>query len=106
MSSLNESKKRDFIAQLIVMIDKNAQLLIDEGFDPKAKVAELKADEKLAIKGEADQKDALAAAKDATKKANAMLDAAYKNGSATVDLITGLLGKDNNLVLEIKKLRK
>ena len=106
MSSLNESKKRDFISQLIIMIEKKAQLLIDEGFDPKAKIADLKSDQKLAAKAEADQKDALAAAKDATKKANDMLDAAYKNGSATVDLITGLLGKDNNLVLEIKKLRK
>lgn len=46
MSTLNESKKRDFIAQLIVMIEKNPQLFIDKGFDPVAKVAELKADEK------------------------------------------------------------
>lgn len=106
MSTLNESKKRDFIAQLIVMIEQNPQLLIDKGFDPVAKVAKLKADEKLAIEAECAQKDAVADAKDATKEANVTLDVAYKNGSATVDLITGLLGKKNNFVLEIKKLRK
>ena len=48
----------------------------------------------------------MAAAKDATKLAIDTLKEAYDNGSATVDLITGLLGKKNNLVLEIKKLRK
>ena len=46
------------------------------------------------------------AAKNATKLAQETLDAAYTDGSATVDLITGLLGKNDNLVLEIKKLRK
>ena len=55
MSSLNESKKRDFIAQLIVMMDKNAKLLIDKGFNPKAKIAELKADKILAIKEKSKQ---------------------------------------------------
>lgn len=106
MSTLSESKKRDFIAQLIVMIEQNPQLLIDKGFDPVAKVAELKAEMKEAKEAEGAQKDAVAASKDATIRAKATLSAAYKNGSATVDLIAGLLGKKNNFVLELRKLRK
>jgi len=34
------------------------------------------------------------------------LDAAYTDASATVDLISGLPGKNDNLLIEIRKLRK
>ncbi len=106
MTSLNESKKRDFVNQLIVLIEQNAQLLTDAGFDPAAKVAQLKQQAQEADAAEAKQQEAKAAAKDATNLANQTLNVAYKDASATVDLITGLLGKSNNLVLEIKKMRK
>ena len=104
--SLNESKKRDFVSQLIVVLEQNSQLLTDKGFDPAAKIAELKQELTTADDAEGRQLEAAAAAKDATKLANETLDVAYTDGSATVDLITGLLGKNDNLVLEIKKLRK
>lgn len=104
--SLNESKKRDFLAQLIIILEQNAQLLSDKGFDPAAKITQLKEELTTADEAEARQAEAMAAAKDATKVANQTLDVAYTDGSATVDLIAGLLGKSDNLVLEIKKLRK
>ena len=104
--SLNESKKRDFVTQLIVIIEQNASLLSDKGFDPAAKITQLKEELRLADEAEGRQAEAMAAAKDATEEAKNTLDVAYTDGSATVDLITGLLGKNNNLVLEIKKLRK
>ncbi|WP_159518741.1 hypothetical protein [Sunxiuqinia indica] len=104
--SLNESKKRDFVSQLIVVLDQNAQLLTDKGFDPTAKIDQLKAELTAADDAEGKQLEAAAAAKDATKLANETLDTAYTDGSATVDLISGLLGKSDNLVLEIKKLRR
>jgi hypothetical protein len=104
--SLNESKKRDFVTQLIVIMEQNAQSLSDKGFDPANKIAQLKEEMTAADEAEGKQVEAMAAAKNATQVANDTLDAAYTDGSATVDLMTGLLGKNDNLVLEIKKLRK
>uniref|UniRef100_UPI0032177DCA hypothetical protein n=1 Tax=uncultured Draconibacterium sp. TaxID=1573823 RepID=UPI0032177DCA len=104
--SLNESKKRDFVSQLIVIMEQNAQLLNDKGFDPATKITLLKEELGAADDAEGRQSEAMAAAKDATIVANNTLDIAYTDGSATVDLISGLLGKNHNLVLEIKKLRK
>lgn len=104
--SLTESKKRDFVNQLITIMEQNAQLLTDKGFDPAAKIAQLKQEIETAGEAEAKQAEATAAAKDATKLAQDTLDVAYTDGSATVDLIAGLLGKNDNLVIEIKKLRK
>lgn len=104
--SLNESKKRDFVAQLIVIMEQNAQLLIDKGFDPAAVIARLKVELASADQAEGKQREAVAAAKDASKVALETLKIAYTDGSAAVDLISGLLGKNDNLLIEIKKLRK
>lgn len=104
--SLTESKKRDFVNQLITIMEQNKQLLTDKGFDPAAKIEQLKQEIETAGEAEAKQADAIAAAKDATKLAQDTLNVAYTDGSATVDLIAGLLGKKDNLVIEIKKLRK
>ena len=106
MGNLTESKKRDFVTQLVVIMEQNAQLLADKGFDPANKIDQLKQELTAADEAEGKQADAMAAAKDATKLANETLDTAYVDGSATVDLISGLLGKKDNLLLEIKKLRK
>lgn len=106
MAGMNEAKKRDFVSQLIVILEQNTQLLTDKGFDPTAKITQLQTELEAADDAEGKQLEAAAAAKDATQVANDTLDTAYSDGSATVDLITGLLGKKDNLVLEIKKLRK
>ena len=42
MGNLNDSKKRDFVSQLIVLLEQNTQLLTDKGFDPAAKIDQLK----------------------------------------------------------------
>ncbi len=104
--SLNESKKRDFVSQLIVILEQNTQSLTEKGFDPTNKITQLKTELTAADEAEGKQAEAMAAAKDATILANSTLDTAYTDGSATVDLVTGLLGKNDNLVLEIKKMRK
>jgi hypothetical protein len=106
MSKQNESGKRDFVTQLIEIIELHKQRLIDKEFDPTNRIAQLTQELKNTDVAEAKQSDAMAASKNATQLANDTLDIAYKNDSATVDLITGLLGKKDNLVLEIKKLRK
>ncbi|RIH63325.1 hypothetical protein D1164_20270 [Mariniphaga sediminis] len=105
MGKMTESKKRDFVSQLVVIMEQNEQLLTDKGFNPQEKIAALKQEMTDADAAEARQREAAAAAKDATRTAQQTLDVAYTNASATVDLITGLLGKKDNLVLEIKKLR-
>lgn len=106
MSGLNDSRRRDFVSQFIVILERNSQLLTDKGFDPIAKIDQLKAELEAADQAEAKQVEAAAAAKDATKLAHEALGIAYTDSSATVDLITGLFGKKDNLVIEIKKLRK
>ncbi len=103
---MTEGKKRDFVTQLIVIMEQNAQLLTDKGYDPANKIAQLKQELTTADEAEGKQAEAMAAAKDATKFSQETLDTVYRNGSATVDLISGLLGKKDNLLLEVKKLRK
>ena len=106
MAKMTEGKKRDFVTQLIVIMEQNAQLLTDKGYDPANKIAQLKQELTAADEAEGKQAEAMAAAKDATKLSQETLDTVYRNGSATVDLISGLLGKKDNLLLEVKKLRK
>lgn len=106
MTSLNESRKRDFISMLIVIMEQNAELLAEKGYNPTNIIAQLKEELANADQAEAHQREAAAAAKNATQVAIETLSIAYKNASAAVDLISGLLGKDDNLLLEIKKLRK
>lgn len=106
MSGLNDSKRRDFIAQFVVILEQNAPLFTAKGYDPAAKIAELKEQMAQSDQAEGQQREAMAKAKDATQKAQEKLMTAYGNASATVDLVSGLLGKKDNLLLEIKKLRK
>lgn len=106
MTGLNESKKRDFVAQLVELLTQNAALLTSKGFDPTALIAELTTVLEAANAAEVNQMEAAAAAKDATLLANQTLNQAYTAGSAAVDLMAGLLGKKDNLVIEVKKLRK
>ena len=106
MATINENAKRDFITQLIVLMEQNARLLAEQGFDPAPKVATLKQLKTEAEADEASQQEAMSRAKDATAKSKQSLDAAYKAASDAVELMAGLLGKNSNLILEIRKMRK
>lgn len=106
MSGLNESKRRDFVSQLIVVLEQNAAILVAKGYDPATKITDLKSELTTADDAQGKQLEAAAKAKDATKLANQTLDVAYADGSDTVELIAGLLGKKDNLVIELRKLRK
>ena len=106
MTGLGESKKRDFVSQLIVILEQKSQLFVDKGFDPTTKITQLQSKLTSADDAEGRQTNAKAASKAATTEAQATLLAAYADGSATVELIVGLLGKKDPLVQEIKKLRK
>ena len=106
MATLNAKESRDFVSQVIVMVDQNAGMLTDAGFDPATRSAELKAKLQTADDAEGEQQKAQAIALDATKHANATLRVAYDDASAFVNLIEGLLGKDNSLVHKLRQLRK
>jgi hypothetical protein len=106
MGNISKSKKRDFLNQLIIIMEQNAQLITDKGFNARGRIDELNVELNEAVQAVATQKEMMAEAKSATKRANKALDLAYRNGSATVDLLSGLFGKSDNLLLEVKKLRK
>jgi len=106
MTTLNEKEKRDFATQVAVITEQNAQSLIDAGFDPQNRVTGLRTKITDTEQAEGKQKEAQAAALDATIAANNTLKLMYDDASAFVKLIEGLLGKDNSLVRKLKQLRK
>ena len=106
MAKMNESGKRDFVQQMITILQQNTTLLTDAGFDPTAKVTQLQTELTAADDAEGRQTDAKAAAKIATREATQTLKTAYKDGSATVEIVAAYLGEDHPLVQELRKLRK
>lgn len=106
MTTLNEKEKRDFATQVAVITEQNAQTLTDAGFDPQNRLTTLHTEINDADQAEAKQNEIQAAALDATKLANATLKTMYDDASALVNLIEGLLGKDNSLVHKLRQLRK
>jgi hypothetical protein len=106
MAKMNESGKRDFVKQMITILQQNTTLLTDAGFDPTAKVTQLQTELTAADDAEGRQTDAKAAAKIATREATQTLKTAYNDGSATVEIVAAYLGKDHPLVQELRKLRK
>ncbi|MBN1188008.1 MAG: hypothetical protein JXB49_37380 [Bacteroidales bacterium] len=103
--SLNDSDKRDFVHQMINTVDQNKSTLKAKGFDTEPKLKLLKDYGTRADLAETAQQQAQAEALKATQLAKAALDKAYKEASATVELIVGLLGKDHELVQKLKQIR-
>ncbi|MCI5218815.1 MAG: hypothetical protein D3914_06395 [Candidatus Electrothrix sp. LOE2] len=68
--------------------------------------ADLKIKKTDADQAETAQQEAAAKAKEATTHSNLMLDNAYKDASNVADLISGLLGKEDELVKKMRKFRK
>ena len=103
---MNESDKRDFISQIISLVEERKSILTEKGFDPTTKLDELKIKNLESDNAEIVQQEAAAKAKEATTNANLKLDEAYKEASNIADLISGLLGKENELVKKMRKFRK
>lgn len=106
MSANTESKKRDFVSQTITIMEQSSETLSEAGFDPAERISQLKTELTAADDAEGRQQEAQAAAMDATKLSKATLKIAYDDASAAINLIEGLLGKDNSLVHKLRKLRK
>ncbi len=106
MSKMNEAGKRDFISQMITLTEDESTNLTEKGFDPTSKIESLKTKNDDVEKAEVAQQKAAAAAQEATKLSNEKLDDAYKEASNLADLISGLYGKDSEIVKKIRKFRK
>jgi len=103
---MNDAKKRDFISQMISLVESEQDALTDKGFDPTQRLDGLKVLKLDADSTETAQQEAAAKAQEATALANQALANAYKDASDFADLISGLLGKDNKLVKKMRKFRK
>lgn len=106
MAALRESEKRDFISQMITLLVEESETLTTEGFNPTEKLAALNEKNTVAEKAEIEQQQIEAKAREATKRANEKLDEAYRLASNMADLISGLLGKENELVKKMRRFRK
>jgi len=106
MAGMNHSKKRDFVQQMTQTLEKEKQQLAEKGFDATQRLGSLTTKNKELINAENDQQEALAKAKEATSMALEKLDTAYTEASETLDLLAGLLGKNNELVKRIRTYRK
>lgn len=104
--AMNEAKKRDFVEQMVAIIESNQTSLTGIGFDPTSKLTELKANAAAASAAEVKQQEAKAALKTATAESGDKLTNAYKMASNFADLISGLYGKEDPIVKEIRKMRK
>ena len=102
---MNEAKKRDFISQIISLVEEESQTLTEKGFDPTTKIDGLKGKDLESNKAETAQQEAAAKAKEATTNSNLKLDEAYKEASNIADLLSGLLGKESELVKKMRKFR-
>ena len=67
MAKQAEGQKRDFIKQLIVLVEENSETLLAAGFDPVNKIATLKSESEAAELAEVKQQEAFAAYKNATR---------------------------------------
>ena len=106
MAKMNESGKREFVSQIVTILQQNSTVLTDHGFDPATKITQLQTELTAADEAEGHQIEAKAAAKAATIAANDTLKVAYKDGSKTVEIVAAYLSEDHPLVQELRKLRK
>ncbi|WP_446008111.1 hypothetical protein [Candidatus Electrothrix sp.] len=102
---MTEAEKRDFVAQIITLVEEAQDTLTDKGYDPAERLDGLKVKKQDADSAEIAQQEAAAKAQEATAQANQTLSDAYKDASDFADLISGLLGKDNELVRKMRKFR-
>lgn len=105
MARLTDSDRRAFSHQVVEVLRQNAAQLTAAGFDVTARVTTLDGKAKEADVKEAAQLTAQQAAQRATDESTAATDAAYELASTTVNLIEGILGKDDPLVESLRQLR-
>ena len=104
--AIAENRKRDFIAQMLQIISNNRDKLIEAGYNPDDAYDELSEKYRKATADAAKKAETLAAYKDAVKTSGESVKDAYEMASRFADILSGLLGKKDNMVIELRKIRK
>ena len=102
---MKEAQKRDFINLMLQLVDEEKSNLETAGFMSDAKRAALDEKKKACDVAEMAQQQAAAKAKEATAAANLSLDEAYREASNLADAISGILGKESEIVKKMRKFR-
>ena len=105
MSQLTEPQKRDFSRRVAETAKVLTAALTEKGFDPASRITQLGTGAEAIDLAVANQAKAEAAAIDATRLKNTLLNNQYNLASATVDLAESLLGKDNPNVRGLRQIR-
>lgn len=106
MTTKSEATKRDFISQMIELALSEKENLLASGFTVDGKITSLQNNKQLTDEAEMKQQESQAIAMAATKNANKLLNDTYKEASNLADAISGLLGRDNEIVKKMRKFRK
>ena len=104
--AIAENRKRDFIAQMLQMIANNRDKLVEAGYNPDDAFRELSEKYLKTTLAATRKAEAMAEYKNAVKESNTILKDAYSLASNLAEILSGLLGKKDNLVLEMRKIRK
>ena len=105
MPGLTENEKRAFTHLMAEILQDNLTRLASLGFNGNARLMELRAKEQIAQDKEAAQLAARVAHENATAVSVKATDEAYKLASDTVEVIVGLVGKDDALANRLRNLR-
>lgn len=105
MANLTEEEKREFIREIVEILDNHAAELTAAGFDPANLKTELTGLADDADAKEADQVSARAALAATTAASQEATLKGYSKASDAVELMVGLLGKEHALSQIIRKLR-
>jgi hypothetical protein len=105
MARLTDADRRAFSREVLEVLRQNAARLSAAGFDVTGRVTELGSANQTADVKEAAQLTAQQAAVRATQESSDANDHVYDLASASVNLIEGILGKDDPLVISLRQLR-
>ena len=104
MGRLTEDQKRAFARRILEILKDNIARLGAAGFDPINRIVELSVKSYRADDKEAAQFAAQTAAEKATAESQAATDEVYKAASDSVELVVGLLGKDDELSKNLRNI--
>jgi hypothetical protein len=104
-AKLTEADQRAFSHQVLEVLRQNSAKLSAAGFDTSGRAGALEAKTDAAETREAEQLQAKEALLRATVASTTSTQEAYDLASATVNLIEGILGKDDPLVRLLRGLR-
>ncbi len=103
---MKRSQKMDFARLISEFLNGHKDDLLAKSFDATNDIAEITALLTAAIEAEDEQLDAKAVAKQKTAVANSAVKDCYTKASSAFDSIIGALGKDNEHVQELRRLRR